>query len=177
MPSPAQPPPARVKPVSPKRGSGRPPKFAEARRAVTVTLPERTLKQLAAIDADRARAIVTAASRTTRRPGAEAPPVEVVEALPGQAVILVRTSRYLPRIEWLRLVAVDPDRNLLAIPSGTAVESLEVAVEDLLDALPPDEPRERELLTALHKILRQRRRQRTVSKMEILLMTAPRPAS
>lgn len=174
MPSPVQPPPAQAKPASPKRGSGRPPKFAEARRPITVTLPERTLRQLAAVDADRARAIVKAASRTTRRPGASAPPVEVVEALPGQAVILVRSSRYLPRIEWLRLVAVDRDRNLLAIPSGTAIESLEVAVEDLIDSLPADEHRERELLTALHKILRQRRRQRTVSKMEILLMSAPR---
>jgi hypothetical protein len=37
---------------------GRRPKFRGPRRPVTVTLPERTLATLAAIDADRARAIV-----------------------------------------------------------------------------------------------------------------------
>ena len=41
-----------------KSAGGRPPKFDEPRRPVTVTLPKRTLSALAALDADRARAIV-----------------------------------------------------------------------------------------------------------------------
>ena len=40
-----------------KHPGGRPAKFAEPSRPVTVTLPERVLQLLAAVDADRAKAI------------------------------------------------------------------------------------------------------------------------
>jgi hypothetical protein len=43
-----------------KKKKGRPPKFRESRRPVTVTLPETTLARLAAINTDRAQAIVKA---------------------------------------------------------------------------------------------------------------------
>ena len=41
-----------------KNRTGRPAKFAEPSRPVTVTLPERILDLLAAVDSDRAQAIV-----------------------------------------------------------------------------------------------------------------------
>lgn len=153
-----------------RKASGRPPKFREARRPITVTLPERTLQQLAAINADRARAIVKATAAATRlRPG-KAPSVAVVEALPGQSVIVVGPSRRLREIEWLRLAEIAPGRHLLVLPSGTAIECLEVAVHDLLDRLPADEAYERSLLTELHNVLRRCRHQREFSKAEILLV-------
>ncbi len=149
---------------------GRPPKFNEARRPVTVTLPERTLQQLAAIHGDRARAIVKAAATTTRVRSGKAPPVEVVEAFSGQSVIVIGPSRSLRQIDWLRLVEIAPSRFLLVVPTGTAMETLEVAVGDLLENLPLSETYERGLLSELHQILRLRRRQQAVTKAEILLL-------
>jgi hypothetical protein len=153
-----------------RKSSGRPPKFEEARRPITVTLPERTLQELEAINADRARAIVKATAMAIGFKETDRPLVEVVEVRPGEAVIVVGPSRKLQEIEWLRMVELAPARHLLAIPSGTATESLEVAVEDLIDSLAPEERYERELLSELHKILRHRRRQQDVSKAEILLI-------
>ena len=153
-----------------RKSSGRPPKFKEARRPITVTLPERTLEQLAAINPDRARAIVKATTLAVGFKETDRPLVEVVDVRPGEAVIIVGPSKKLREIEWLRMVELAPARHLLVIPSGTAVASLEVAVEDLIDGLAPEETYERELLSELHRILRLRRRQQDVSKAEILLI-------
>ena len=150
--------------------SGRPPKFEEARRPITVTLPERILQQLAALHGDRARAIVKATTLAIGFTPEERPLVDVVEVRPGEAIIIVGPSRRLLEIPWLRLVEVAPARHLLVIPSGTAIEQLEVAVSDILDRLPAEEKYERELLDELHRLLRQRRRQQDVSKAEILLI-------
>jgi len=150
--------------------SGRPPKFEEARRPITVTLPERILQQLAALHGDRARAIVKATTLAIGFSPEERPLVDVVEVRPGESIIIVGPSRRLKEIPWLRLVEVAPARHLLVIPSGTAIEQLEVAVSDILDRLPPEEKYEHELLDELHRLLRQRRRQQDVSKAEILLI-------
>ena len=150
---------------------GRPPKFNEERRPITVTLPERTLQQLAAIHhGDRARAIVKAAATTTRLHSKQAPPVEVVEVSQGQALIMIGPSRSLRQITWLQLAEIAPSRFLLVVPSGTMTEKLEVAVADLLEDLLPSETYERGLLADLLHILRSRRRQQDVSKAEILLL-------
>ena len=153
-----------------RRLPGRPPKFEGARRPVTVTLPESTLQQLAAIHPDRARAIVKSAALATRAGSGKAPPVEVVEASPGLAIIVVGPSSSLRKLGWLRLVEIAPSRFLLLLPTGTALEALEVEVDDLREHLAPKEIYERELLNDLHHILRQRRRQQDVSKAELLLL-------
>ena len=73
--------------ASTSKGGGRQPKFDEPQRPVTVTLPKRTLSALAALDADRARAIVKVvdAALSGNRSGAKL--VEVIEVAPGAAVI------------------------------------------------------------------------------------------
>ena len=115
---------------------GRPPKFQEPRHPITVTLSESTLAQLAAINSDRSRAIVKAATAALRVVS-KRKPVELVEVLPGLSVILIGPSRYIRKIKWLRLVEVAPLRFLLTIPTGTAVDSLELALLDLLQNLNP----------------------------------------
>ena len=161
---------------------GRPPKFEEAHRPITVTLPDRTLQHLAAINPDRARAIVKATESATRLNSKEAPPVEVVRVSPGEAVIVVGPSRYLRQLPWLRLVEIAPHRYLLALPSGTAIERLEVALEDIIEHLESSETYEQKLLAELHRVLRVRRRQKDVFTAEILLLgigsqTTAKPAS
>jgi hypothetical protein len=151
---------------------GRPPKFNEKRRPITTTLPESTLQQLEAISPDRAVAIVKAAASVTKS-GTGQPASGVVEAMevfPGHAVIVVPPSRSLREIEWLRLVEITPSRFLMALPTGTPVEALELAVTDLIEHLAPKDTYERNLLTELHRILSHRRRRQDVRKVEILLL-------
>lgn len=154
-----------------KHPGGRPRKFREPSHPVTVTLPERTLEQLASIDHDRARAIVRATDLATPD---RVPPhklVDVVEVASGTALLIVPPSRYLKKIRRLRLVEVAPSRFLLTIPSGTPLAELEVAINDLLDDLPPNEAREREMMKELLAQFRRLRRADLMSKAEILLVT------
>jgi hypothetical protein len=136
---------------------------------VTLTLPERTLRLLAAVDRDRARAIVRVTDATVT-PEDSRELVDVVEVLPGLGIILVGASQYLRQIPWLRLVELNPGRLLLSIPSGTPVESLEIAVHDLLEAVPAGESRERAVLEGLHALIRRLRRGRGISKAEMLFV-------
>ena len=148
---------------------GRPPKFQEPRHPITVTLPESTLAQLAAINSDRSRAIVKAA--TAALPvDPKRKPVELVEVLPGLSVILIGPSRYIQKIKWLRLVEVAPLRFLLTIPTGTAVDSLELALLDLLHNLKPHEDEERSVLEGLRDLMRRLRVDGKLSKGKLLFV-------
>lgn len=150
-----------------KDRTGRPAKFREPSRPVTVTLPERVLGSLDRIDADRARAIVKA-TESMMRESTEG--VQLVEVAPSLALIIVGRSHYLQKIEWLQLVEISPSRYLLSIPPGTPVDSLEIAITDLLEACPEDDKHERKTLSQLQRIVKQQRLKRTIFKHEILLV-------
>ena len=149
---------------------GRPPKFSEPRRPITVTLPERTLRRLEEVDRDRARAIVRLADHECRPRDLSTADVEVVEIAPGSGIILIGPMRSLDRIDLLRLVEVAPHRYLLTIPSGTAIESLEMELMDVMESLPANDEAERPGLEKLRRILNQQRKKKSVSKREFLLI-------
>ncbi len=151
------------------RRRGRPPKFDEKRKAVTVTLPERVLRQLESVDGDRARAITKVTqSAVGKRGDKDHDLVDLVEVARGQSVIVVGQCRSLREIPWLQMVEIAPARNLLIIPSGTPVESLEVAILDLIENLQEPESHERPLLEELRRQLSGLRRNRRISKAEII---------
>ena len=156
--------------ASKKTGPGRRPKFNEPRKPVTMVLPERTLGQLAAIDRDRARAVVKLAEHQAGGRGDPAAKVEVVSVAPGAGIILVGPLRTLRLIEHLRLAEVAPGRFLLTIPTGAAIESLEIKLVDLLENLPREHEAERPALEQLRAILSQQRKKKAVSKREFLLI-------
>lgn len=149
---------------------GRPPKFDEPSRPVTVTLPERVLRLLASVNADRAKAISNIVEIVLGKVESSRQPVELVKVGPRKSIILVAHSTYLESIPWLRLIEVAPARHLISLLPGTSVEKLEVAIHDLLDVVPEDEPRERELLELLHQNVRSRRRDQKLAKEEILFV-------
>jgi len=134
-----------------------------------VTLPEKTLAQLAAINPDRAQAIVKATNAALPVEGKHKP-VELVEVIPGLSVILIGASQHLPKIKWLRLVELAPLRFLLTIPSGTAIDSLEIAIIDLLQNLEPHEEWEKCILEELRNLIRGLRLGGKLSKAELLLV-------
>jgi len=158
-----------------RTAGGRPPKFSEPRRPVTVTLPDRTLAQLAAIDEDRARAIVKITDTVAGGGRRRFRPVELVEMAQGKSLIVIGPSQSLKRIPWLKLIEIAPTRYLLTIPSGTAVESLEVALSDLLKG--PDmqhNERERIILQELMNLIGHQRRTKRMSKAEVLIISTTR---
>ena len=95
--------------------------------------------------------------------------VELVEATPGLAIIIVGPSQLLQKIKWLRLVEVAPMRFLLSIPLNTSIDSLELAIIELLEGAKPDDW-EHSLLSHLRDLLRGLRRRGGFSKAEMLFI-------
>jgi hypothetical protein len=122
------------------------------------------------VDRDRAHAIVRLAGHECFQRQASSAEVEIIEIAPGSSIILVGPMRALRRISLLRLVEVAPRRFLLTIPSGTAIEALEMELLDTLESLSADEEAERPGLERLRQILNQQRKKKTVSKREFLLI-------
>ena len=157
----------------PTRAGGRPYKFGEPSRPVTITLPERVLNLLAKVDGDRAQAITKIVDAfSVKRNGAQSL-VEVVTIAPGRAIVFVPASRYLRSIPWLQLVEVAPARHLLALAEKTSIEKFEVTLVDLLEDIPDDETSEREILEELLACLREPRRRQTITKEEIIVLDLP----
>jgi hypothetical protein len=151
-----------------KLSGGRPPKFNEESGPITVTLPRRTLHNLEAIDMDRAKAIVKCVDHMIQQSCCSEKKVEVIEIEKGTGLIVVGPSQKLRDIPWLRLIEIAPCRFLLAIPSGTAIETLEIAIMDQIENLPDEMTAEKTLLTDLRQKISHHRRKDGVSKGEIL---------
>jgi hypothetical protein len=124
---------------------------------------------LANIDPDRARAIVKVTDAALSPDPNLRKQVELLEVAPGLGIILVGPCRILHEIKGLRLVEVAPTRFLLAIPLGTSIDSLELAVTDLLEDKKLDD-RERLTLNELRALIKHLRRQGVVSKAEMLFI-------
>lgn len=155
----------------PGRGAmGRPRKFKEPSGPITVTLPERTLAQLRRIDEDRAKAIVKAVDALARRESGESSEGEIVEVAPATGVMVVPANRSLRTIPWLKVIEVAPSRYLIAIPPGTPIERVEVALMDLLEETRLSTPDEVPMLEALRDKISELRRGNRISKAEILII-------
>lgn len=153
-----------------KAAGGRPPKFTESRRPITVTLPTRILKTLELVSKDRARAIVKCVEAAVSDTSQGKRYVELVEVLPGKALIVVGSCQSLGKIDWLRLVEIAPARFLLTLPPGMPVERLEVEIGDILDDLEPEAADERFLLERLRALILKQRRRKAMSKAELLFV-------
>ena len=151
-----------------KGAGGRPRKFSEPSRPITITLPERTLRLLEEIDPDRARAIAKAADIAKPRADEPSGKVKLVEVEKGVALIVVGPSSHLKSIPWLKLVEISPGNFILVLPSGLPIERLEVAISDMLEKMPGMDGRERDLLDDLRKHLGRLRRENKMRKSEII---------
>ncbi len=155
-----------------KKGSGgRPPKFDEPSRPVTLTLPDSTLQDLKLIDADRSQAIVKLTKAALRQSKHAQPLVDIVEMAANTGLLIIGPSAALKRIPFLHLVEVAPARFLLAMEPGNDFKALEIAVHDILDDVHKDDTRERGLLTELLQNIKRLRKGKRVSMAEILLVS------
>ena len=150
---------------------GRPAKFGEPSRPVTVTLPLRILDRLAEIDGDRAQAIVKAVETVlgeTRQ--APAAPVRELPISDEEALIAVADNRFPRNIPWLTMIEVAPGQHLLSLKDGIPVEKLEVTLGDFLDSPGDATEAERNVLRMLRDVLRTPRRNRAVRPEAILII-------
>jgi hypothetical protein len=154
-------------PSAPKGPGGRPPKFPEPSRPVTLTLPESTLAELQEINPDRSHAIVQLTKRL-RATEDKTPLVEIVEMAKDTGLVVTGPSKTLQKFTFLRLVEVAPSRFLLAFEQGHDFHNLEIAI---LDALEDERiERERKLLTELLNHVKGLRKSKRVSMAEILVI-------
>lgn len=149
--------------------SGRPPKFQEESTPITVTLPRRILNKISLVDGDRAKGIVKCVESFFRKDEGQIP-VQIQNVSECSGLIVVGSAKSLQKISWLKMIEIAPSKFLLSVPPGTAVESLEIAVEDLIDDLSHENLEEKDMLVDLHRKIRHYRRKKNVTKGEILLV-------
>jgi hypothetical protein len=137
-----------------RRGRGRPRKFAEPSRAVTVTLPESALARLAGLDDDLSLAIVRLLDREQSVP--PRPPAELA-TFGRRAVITVRPTPALERRVGLDVIPMPDGRALISFDQPNTIADLELTLNDALDErhLSRDE---REVFEAIGAILKEARR-------------------
>jgi hypothetical protein len=150
---------------------GRPRKFSEPSRPITITLPATTLRQLEQIDEDRGRAIVKLAkSAAWGDTKGKRAPVEIVELSGDTGLVIIGPAPSLKKIEFLRLVEVAPARFLLALKPGHNFHELELALTDVMEDLSSDKIDERLLISELLSNIKTFRKSDAVSVAQILLM-------
>jgi len=156
-----------------KKMVGRPPKFSEPSRPVTVTLPERVLAKLQQVGSDRGIAITQAVDALVSDSDLQRPLVEIVRVCDGQGLIVVGFSKALSRIPGIQLVEISPLRYLISMQSGNSVDTFELGLIDLIDHLPAHEASEIPLLLKLRETLKLIRLKQGVTKAEILFVPIP----
>lgn len=148
---------------------GRPPKYNEPSRPVTVTLPESTLRHLEQISPDRGLAIVKLTNHL-KADKVSSSRVEILDVGRKSGLIIVGPCPVLSKIPFLHLVEVAPARFLLAVDSEQDFAALELAIQDLLDTHETLAQDEQAMIDELLSTIRHLRRSRQTSHAEILLV-------
>ena len=163
---------AKSSPARDRKGvGGRPPKFTEPSRPITLTLPESTLEGLRLIDEDRGQAIVKLTQQAMRAGDSALPQVEIMEMAANIGVLIIGPSSALRRIPFLHLVEVAPARFLLALDPGNDFKTLEIAIHDVFEDVPENDLRERALLSQLLEHIKNVRKASRVRMAEILFVS------
>lgn len=159
-----------------KRSGGRPAKFAEPSRPVTVTLPESTLRGLQDIDPDRGLAIVKLTQTVLGKESHGRPLFEIVEMAAKTGLLVIGPSKFLKQIPFLHLVEIAPARYLLALELGHDFTSLEIALTDLLEVVPDHEDRDRELIEQIVGHIKRLRKSDRISLAQVLFVKLDTPS-
>lgn len=141
---------------TPRRG--RPRKFAQPSRAVTLTLPEHVLAALGGINRDLSRAVVRLAEAGPPVPQQAAE----LMAFGRRSVIVVTPTKTLEQRTGVVLVPVGDGRALICFDGSMTPARLELVIQDALDErdLPDDDCR---VFQAIRDVLREARRSDSVN--------------
>ena len=155
-----------------RRRRGRPRKFAEASRTVTVTLPESVIAALSAIHHDLSQAIVGLTKRPAARSDRQGADLLVFGR---RAVITIRPT---PSLEWragVQLVPIPDGRALISFHDPTSLSALQLSIADALED-PKMTARDRVVYENLSEILREARRSDdvTLEQRHIIVLESTR---
>jgi hypothetical protein len=157
-----------------RRSRGRPRKFADASRAVTLTLPDSVIATLRGIHHDLSQAIVRLTQRNrsrTRRKGAD------LMVFGKRAVITIRPTPSLEMHAGVQLVPLPDGRALISFADPTSLAALQLSIADALDDA--DMPAaDRQVYEHLGRILRDARRSDrvTLAQRHIIVLESARGA-
>ena len=142
--------------VAPRRG--RPRKFAQPSRSVTLTLPESVISALEGVDPDLGRAVVRLAQPELANRSHV--PVELAR-FGHRAVIVVSPTRTLEKRTGGTLVPLSDGRALISFDESMTAPLLELKLEDVLatDDLPDKDAR---IFSGILDVLRDARRSKSV---------------
>jgi hypothetical protein len=145
--------------AAPAARRGRPRKFAEPSRPVTLTLPLDVIAALGTVDADLSRAVVRLVRPALGR--RRQAPAELAK-FGSRAVIVVHPSRTLERRTGVCLVPLPDGRALISFDQSRTPAELELLIADALDD-PSLSRSDRDVFEAVATILKSARRSRDVS--------------
>jgi len=157
--------------TAPRRG--RPRKFSQPSRPVTLTLPEHVIDTLSGVDPDLSRAVVRLAQpEVGKQPH---PPAELV-TFGRRAVIVVNPTRTLERRTGVVLVPLSDGRALISFDSSMTPAGLELTIQDALDEhdLPDEDSR---IFESIRDLLRDVRRSQSVTLRQQNIMVLEFTAS
>jgi hypothetical protein len=162
----------RIREVGQRRG--RPRKFIEPSRAVTLTLPEPVIAALLDIDHDLSRAVVRLAQpELARQPH---PPVELA-SFGRNAVIVVSPTRTLEDRTGVLLIPLSDGRALISFDEPITIARLELSIRDVLED-PTLTAQDGRIFTSIADVLKAARRSRTVTlcQRNIIVLESSRGA-
>jgi hypothetical protein len=142
-----------------RRRRGRPRKFSEASRTVTLTLPESVISTLLALHHDLSQAIVGLTRRTKARKNRKGADLLVFGR---RAVITVRPTPSLELRAGVQLVPLPDGRALISFDDVDSLPALQLSIADALDD-PSMTDADRSVYESLSDILREARRSSDVS--------------
>lgn len=141
-----------------KPARGRPLKYGRPARMVAVTLPQDTIEELRAIDADVGRAIVLLVNAVSRsRDLATHRPIVTYEKVGRRRSLIVVDREAVKGVPGCDLIPLADDRAFLALADGHGLPDLELAILDRLSDHSVT-GRQREGLEALRRALTECRR-------------------
>lgn len=157
-----------------RRPRGRPKKFDEPTRVVSMTLPESAIERLSQTHGDLGRAVVTLIDRKSApraRPAAE------LVVFGNHAVISVRPSPSLEHRAGVQLVPLPDGRALLSFEMAKTVAELELSISDALDD-PQLSSDDRAVFDSIRGILREARQATDVAllRRNIIVLEGARRA-
>lgn len=147
---------------------GRKPKFQEPSSSITITLPDRILQQLHLIDTDRAKGIVkcvenTLTSHNTSR-------VKVLKISDKEGILTVGPCTILNNIPHIKLIEIAPFRYIISKPAGTPIETIEIALIDMIEQTNGDQQEERDMLIKIRNYIKKHRENDSLQTREIMLL-------
>ena len=136
-----------------------------------MTLPGKNPAALQDVDPDRGHAIVKLAQRASRNGRPARPAVEIVKVTSNKGLIVIGPCNALRQIPFLHLVEIASGRFLLALDPTNDFNTLEIAVNDVLDDMPAGEEPERKLIVQLLEHIKNLRKSERVSMAKILFVS------